>query len=65
MKVLNMQRRIFAKLFLAHTISHINIIMDIALPNPRKINAGKKNVNICSRIDIDVHEKTSLGKCKI
>ena len=42
MKDLNMRERIFAKLFLAHTNSQINIIMDIALPVPRNINAGNK-----------------------
>ena len=51
MKDLNMRERIFAKLFLAHTISQINTIIDIALPNPRKKNAGNKNVNICLKID--------------
>ena len=51
MKELNMRERIFAKLFLAHTISKIKTIMDIAVPNPRKIIAGNKNVNICLRID--------------
>ena len=47
MKDLHMRERIFAKLFLAHTISQMNANMDIALPNPRKINAGNNNVNIC------------------
>ena len=47
---LHTRERIFAKLFLAHTISQINAIMDIALPNPRKIKARNKNVNIGSNI---------------
>ena len=51
MKDLHMRERIFAKLILAHTTSQIKAIMDIALPNPRKINAGNKNVNICLKID--------------
>ena len=51
MKDLHMQERIFAKLFLAHTTSQINVNMDIALPNPRKINAGNKKINICLKID--------------
>ena len=46
-----MQEKIFAKLSLAHTISKIKAIMDIAVPNPRKIIAENKNVNICLRID--------------
>ena len=49
MKDLNMRERIFAKLFLAHTTSQINANMDIAVPNPRKINAGNKNVNIFNK----------------
>ena len=48
---MNMRERIFAKLILALTISKIKAIMDIAAPNPRKIIAGNKNVNICLRID--------------
>ena len=51
MKDLHLRERIFAKLFLAHTISKMNAIIDIALPNPRKINARNKNVNICLRIE--------------
>ena len=51
MKELNMQEKTFAKLFLAHTISKIKAIMDIAVPNPRKIIAGNKNVNIFLIID--------------
>ena len=45
-------RKIFALLILTHTISQINATIDIALPIPRNINAGNKNVNICLRIDI-------------
>ena len=44
MKDLNMRERTFAKLFLAHTISKIKAIMDIALPIPRNNNAGIKNI---------------------
>ena len=51
MKDLHMRERIFAKLFLAHTISKIKAIMDIAVPIPRNIIAAIKNVNICLRID--------------
>ena len=51
MKYLQMRERIFAKLFLAHTISQVNNIMDIALPVPRKNNAGNKNVKFFLRID--------------
>ena len=51
MKDLHMNEKIFAKLILACTISKINANMDNALPNPRKINAGNKNINICLKID--------------
>ena len=39
-----MRERIFAKLFLAHTISQINATIDIAVPIPRNISAANKNV---------------------
>ena len=51
MKDLSMRERTFAKLFLAHTISKIKAIMDTAVPNPRKIIAGNKNVKFFLRID--------------
>ena len=41
---LHMWERIFVGIRLTQTFSQINAIIDIALPIPRNINAGNKNV---------------------
>ena len=45
-----MREKISEELFLTHIFSHINATMDIALPIPRNINAGNKNVRISIKI---------------